>query len=513
MTTIEHFGVTWTFAGTVVHGTFANGEPWVVGPCSCTAVDLPPHQFPDTNTLAGGMMLNPMPLGDQGYAPHIPVGYEFAYDADLDVSLQLPLSLVAGDALVATRTRFTASEPGKNSIYVLVGLVVLASAPAAGSFRPGLLGTSGRTVTKNLSDANQSLLPNLSPTPIVSLPPVEEMESDGRNAALPWWEIGFSGGATTIRPWINYGSLGNGNTGQFWSGPLSHAALSLCLSGYSEAVLIQNLQRGIDISNYISNGGHFWIQGSQHIGAGFPLILAAFLFNDATMIAQCQAQAHFIEGQYSTFFVDDPDIGRVVGAAGGNTASADAETYTEEMRGTAEWGIQHQFYPWKDDSRWEARYRGMWSNIVGWVMAVRLMGAESVWGWLPTFAYNERHMTVNGLAGMELEMKEYYDLLPPLNAQSPAFSPDVTTLEVGSLVSLTAAAGLTIYYTTNGTDPTDASTEYTGPITLSSTVTIKAIAYSSVDGQSPSTIVSKTITVASTPAPVSNFTVRQYSPT
>ncbi len=50
----------------------------------------------------------------------------------------------------------------------------------------------------------------------------------------------------------------------------------------------------------------------------------------------------------------------------------------------------------------------------------------------------------------------------------------------------------TIYYTTNGTDPSDGSDEYTSPITLNATTTLKAIAYAA--GYAPSIIASATFT-------------------
>lgn len=42
-------------------------------------------------------------------------------------------------------------------------------------------------------------------------------------------------------------------------------------------------------------------------------------------------------------------------------------------------------------------------------------------------------------------------------------------------VTITAEAGSTIYYTTNGTEPTTASTQYTGPVNISTTTSLRAI--------------------------------------
>ena len=60
---------------------------------------------------------------------------------------------------------------------------------------------------------------------------------------------------------------------------------------------------------------------------------------------------------------------------------------------------------------------------------------------------------------------------------TPTFSPAGGEVEEGATVSIACATeGATIYYTTNGTTPTTASTKYTGAITVNSAMTIKAIA-------------------------------------
>ncbi len=60
---------------------------------------------------------------------------------------------------------------------------------------------------------------------------------------------------------------------------------------------------------------------------------------------------------------------------------------------------------------------------------------------------------------------------------SPTFSPIPGTYANAQTVSITSSDfGATIYYTTNGATPTTSSTRYTGPIGVSATETIKAIA-------------------------------------
>ncbi len=59
-------------------------------------------------------------------------------------------------------------------------------------------------------------------------------------------------------------------------------------------------------------------------------------------------------------------------------------------------------------------------------------------------------------------------------------------------VTITGAEGTTVYYTTDGTTPSDQGNEYTDPFTISETTTVKAIAY---DAQSnASDVVTKTFT-------------------
>jgi N-acetyl-beta-hexosaminidase len=62
-------------------------------------------------------------------------------------------------------------------------------------------------------------------------------------------------------------------------------------------------------------------------------------------------------------------------------------------------------------------------------------------------------------------------------AATPTFTPAPGSYANGQQVTIsTATSGATIYYTTNGSTPSTASTKYTGPVAISTTTTLKAIA-------------------------------------
>ena len=78
---------------------------------------------------------------------------------------------------------------------------------------------------------------------------------------------------------------------------------------------------------------------------------------------------------------------------------------------------------------------------------------------------------------------------------TPAFSLAAGTYASAKSVTLSCTTdGATIYYTTNGTNPTNASSEYTGAISVTSTTTIKAIAIKESD---ESSVASATYTIVS----------------
>jgi hypothetical protein len=105
-----------------------------------------------------------------------------------------------------------------------------------------------------------------------------------------------------------------------------------------------------------------------------------------------------------------------------------------------------------------------------------------------------------------------------LTQSAPTLSPTPGSYTTAQTVTLSAPGSDAIYYTTDGSTPTTSSNLYTGPITVSVTETIKAIAFTV--GLPNSSVASGTYTIAVTPAPtgispttgeqgttISNFTV------
>lgn len=80
-------------------------------------------------------------------------------------------------------------------------------------------------------------------------------------------------------------------------------------------------------------------------------------------------------------------------------------------------------------------------------------------------------------------------------AATPTAEPAAGAVAVGTTVELsTTTPGAKIFFTTDGTTPDMSSERYTGPVTISAAVTIKAIAV--VDGKDPSTALSAAYTIA-----------------
>lgn len=89
-------------------------------------------------------------------------------------------------------------------------------------------------------------------------------------------------------------------------------------------------------------------------------------------------------------------------------------------------------------------------------------------------------------------------------AATPEFSPAAGAFGAPLVVTISdATPGAAVYYTTNGTTPTTSSARYSGPLTLTGTTTVKAIA--AAPGYTTSAVASATYTIVP-PAPAPTLT-------
>jgi hypothetical protein len=86
---------------------------------------------------------------------------------------------------------------------------------------------------------------------------------------------------------------------------------------------------------------------------------------------------------------------------------------------------------------------------------------------------------------------------------APTFSVAAGNYPSAQTVSISAPSGSTIYYTTNGRQPTTSSSKYTGPITVGSSEVVQAVAVQS--GYTDSLVASANYEIAPSGTPLINF--------
>ena len=108
-------------------------------------------------------------------------------------------------------------------------------------------------------------------------------------------------------------------------------------------------------------------------------------------------------------------------------------------------------------------------------------------------------VAVKGDLKSSVETATYTLNLSTDTVETPVITPATGTFAAAQSVTIKCGtSGADIYYTTDGKDPTDSSTKYTSPISVSKTTTVKAIAVKS--GCEDSSVATATITIKSIPA-------------
>lgn len=270
-TALSQYGISWTFTHSVEYGQFVNGDYWVIGPVSISAIS------PGWDGEKNGSMVNPQPGGNHGYDARD----GGCYDSSLNVGLRagLPLSLHAGSSLI--------SSIGLNEEHDLFGrsflttaaiLTVLDSNPGTDAFRPAY--ASGDKKIFHTSDIDQER--------IDALPQVVPVEKTPQLADIiqkfqrPWLDHLTVVINQHIHPVENM-SVYSREIGT----DVGEGALMLCTDQGQESsiqLLYNFLQVGIDLSGCAKQHRSLWRNNGGHSnGRKWPILFAAIMFDDDDM--------------------------------------------------------------------------------------------------------------------------------------------------------------------------------------------------------------------------------------
>lgn len=498
-TSVSYYGITWTFDGDYTVGSFVTGEPYVVAPSGVGITNIDPAPYVGVDGYAhNGSMVNPVPETNQGWDGAMTGGAlpSHTYSAAKNVALSFPIALNAGDSLVSCISR-PYSTVTRDHVDVYCCLIVLATAPAAGTFRPNPFGTD-RTL-RNWSSVDKSMFLEL--TPVSGTPTQSDLLTNSL-VALPWIEWSYI--------WYNNQFMGNQNTGNItgygrevmemfgkvalWLNTANDAAVK-------EPVFQRFLQWGLDIYGYCAvrqNAGTapFYHDGGHRHGRKIACLMTGLMFNDAAILAVAQNPDIFQE-DLQNFVVVQSDVGRVM--------TAPRETYLQEDIGRGEWGVRHRFEPAGDDRRWPDdgngstngytfpgyptvfgeggsgyRYSSHPQSTAAY-LAIHIMGLRSDWNHEGFFKSVEFHTQIlgKGTAFATAMWDTYKTTFDAPKVVVPTSSHPTGIQHEGPIsVSLdTITIGASIYYTTDGSDPTSSGTRtlYAGPIAINVDTQLKAV--------------------------------------
>jgi len=405
-------GVTWTFASPARVGTFINGDYYVVGPVTITAIDPP-----GTNGRNGSVMnLRPNPPGS-GFDSRTLSG---RYVASLRTNP--PISMVPGDALASSISvgtvgaikRVMLTSDDTISPVRTVSILTCVSDPLPpDAFRPGYCGTP-RTIyySRNL---RRDLLPRLAP--VAGTPALAEFEGYFRR---PWIDIVFFGFDAPIEYMPDYGRE-VGRT-------IGNAALLLTLNftrEQKEALLVYFVQYGIDLYAAVRAGHSGWpAHGGHGSGRKLPIVFAGRLLQNTQM----QNPPGQFGEDIQTMIATGPPFGP---GWTGSTALYAGHVGVNGNQSTG-WGPYEHLQPrdWTGNQLGEA-YRRCCTSLawVGEALAARLVGAEAVWNHPALFAYVTRWMNESDAAAVaEIRNQTGYDYSAGWQRQGQTWDPFVDNM-------------------------------------------------------------------------------------
>jgi hypothetical protein len=298
---VSQYGVTWTFDKPAGVGQFVNGDYYVVGSVTVSAVS--PAPTGQAKEFRNGSMLNP------------PVDATSAYDGRIadfkpELAARFPLQLKPGDSLVSAisldqqqRNQIIPDVPDKpedSFLRTAAVLTCLAAPVPTDTFRPGYCDQKKERLYR-AGAIRWELLPAVKPT--ASVVEFSQME---RAFQRPWLDHVYSWTSRELHPSENMPGYGR-EVGRI----VSWAALLLCCDYPREQkarLCYGMIQVGIDNWAVAKRGelgkaGGWPAQGGFGNGRKWPIIFAGILLNDEEMlnIKKHAPGASFGEDEHTAF--------------------------------------------------------------------------------------------------------------------------------------------------------------------------------------------------------------------
>ena len=404
-TSVTKDGITWTFDHPVPVGQFINGDYYVIGPVTVTAIDPPPTT---SSPYVNGSVLNlPTPDSKSGFDERLNDGVDESWWFNASWRVYPPIALKAGDSLVSSislpqsqlHTLPEVMRSGDVNISPVrtVSILTVLSAPVTSdTFRPSYCDRNQTMYYGN--SLQRSLLPSLVPPNPANTPALSQFES--------WFR----------RPWIDMNPFlfdvpaeYMPSYGQHIAFADSYAGLLLSLNFLpAQKVNLTNyfVQYGIDLFGCVQVGYGWPAFGGHRSGRKMPIVFAGILLNDNSMKnVSTLYPDQFGEDMQAVYINELPPAetyqqawqGAKVIYGGHYGVHSDGTPVSPGLYGPyeqlqpADWLLYGT--PPNQEQLGEA-YRRCCTSVswVGEALTMHLMGAEHVWNYPAFFDYADRWM-------------------------------------------------------------------------------------------------------------------------
>lgn len=394
-------GITWTFSQPVAVGQFVNGDYFVVGPVTITAIDPPPTT--SAPYMNGSVVDLPTANGKSGFDSRLNDGTDESWWFDATLRSYPPISLKAGDSIVSSISLaqihsvpevMRATDMSVSPVATTSVLTVVAAAPSADAFRPSYC-DRGQTMY-HAGALQRNLLPSLAPPNPSQTPALAQFETWYRQ---PWIDTN----AFLFDAPANYMP----SYGQHIAFADSYATLLLMLNfSADQKVNLTNyfVQYGIDLYGCVQTGYGWPAFGGHHSGRKLPIVFAGILLNnDGMKNVSATFPNQFGEDMQTLYINQLPPAGEFQQAWQGATVIYGGH-YGVTTNGTPVsaglYGPYEQLQPsaWPLISPTEQlgeAYRRCCTSVswVGEALTIHILKAETTWNQPAFLDYVDRWMT------------------------------------------------------------------------------------------------------------------------